>query len=270
MKEKINALIRQQRFAEAAQLIKQGLQQNIDFREMRVLYAHILVLAQSWQEVNQLLPPRTNSLFTSGWLQSLLVNRPVNGGNQPIPWFTYPAIDFLDAVVRPHWRVFEWGSGHSTRWWAQRVKQVIAVESEPKWYQEINAPLAELSNVELVLREQEDAYVGMLAAQAETAFDVVVVDGKHRQRCLHSVLEHADRVRLLIVDNADRASLSPALQQCAEAGFLRLDFWGMVPSYLYKNCTSVLFKDPEFLRHQPPPATHHSSVGPSCEQAIHH
>src|SRR4051812_14883663 len=48
-----------------------------------------------------------------------------------IPWFSYAAIDFLDAALRTNMTVFEYGSGGSTLFFAKRAKSVFTVEDNP-------------------------------------------------------------------------------------------------------------------------------------------
>jgi predicted O-methyltransferase YrrM len=50
-----------------------------------------------------------------------------------LPWFSYAAIDFLAAVIKPTDRVCELGGGGSTLWFAQRAGQVVTLESDPAW-----------------------------------------------------------------------------------------------------------------------------------------
>ena len=45
-----------------------------------------------------------------------------------LPWFTYPAIEALSNWDLSDKRVFEYGSGFSTLFWASRAKEVVSVE----------------------------------------------------------------------------------------------------------------------------------------------
>lgn len=72
---------------------------------------------------------------------------------------------------------------------------------------------------------------------------------------------------LIIVDNSDRREFIDGLLYLEDAGFYRLDFWGLIPSYTYKNCTSIFLKDPGILRSRTLPPDHVPSTGYSCAQA---
>src|SRR5208283_402812 len=45
-----------------------------------------------------------------------------------VPWFSQSAIDFLESYVKPSMRVFEYGSGGSTIFFARRAKSVDSIE----------------------------------------------------------------------------------------------------------------------------------------------
>ena len=87
-------------------------------------------------------------LFQYGWLKSWWRGRPVDTAGKPLPWLTYPAIDFLSQFDFSDATVFEWGSGFSTLWWAERCKQIVTVESSAKWIAYIQPMLP--ASVELI------------------------------------------------------------------------------------------------------------------------
>ncbi|PZS10133.1 MAG: FkbM family methyltransferase, partial [Chloroflexi bacterium] len=63
-----------------------------------------------------------------GWQRSVRTGLPVGPDGEAIPWFSYPALAWLDAVVTGSERVFEFGSGNSTVWFSRRVAEVVSVE----------------------------------------------------------------------------------------------------------------------------------------------
>lgn len=67
-------------------------------------------------------------LRTEGWVLSEGAGMPVDDDGAPVPWYTYPCIDFLEARLDPSLSVFEYGSGLSTIWYARRVDEVVGVE----------------------------------------------------------------------------------------------------------------------------------------------
>ena len=57
--------------------------------------------------------------------------RAVDKKGDPIPWYTYPAIDFLLLRDYRDKNILEFGSGQSTLWWAARAKFVLSLEEDP-------------------------------------------------------------------------------------------------------------------------------------------
>ena len=51
-------------------------------------------------------------------------------------------------------------------------------------------------------------------------------------------------------------------------GWKRLDFFGLIPAYLYKNCTSVFFRDDRWVTGGPLPCDVVSEVGQTCAGAL--
>lgn len=266
MIKKIDRLLKAGQIKEAAELIREALRGGVDFEGRHVDYAHVLLLSSYWQEITALLPKDTNFFLTSGWLNSIAKHRPLNRESRPIPWFTYPAIDFLDGILRDTWIVFEWGSGNSTLWWSSKVKKVIAIEDNESWYNEVRLQLPK--NAEVFCKKNKQEYINAVYDFENITFDVVVVDGSHRNECAQNCLKKINQNGILIFDNSDGKDFEPTISYLSKCGFYRLDFWGLIPSFFYKNCTSVFFKNPEILNVPPTPSLHKSSVGISCFQAL--
>lgn len=53
-------------------------------------------------------------LIARGHGRSTLENLPVEWDGRPIPWYTYPSLDFLEGLDTSGWSVVEFGSGQNT------------------------------------------------------------------------------------------------------------------------------------------------------------
>lgn len=226
-------------------------------------YAHALLLAQRWKDVSAALHG-LNMLEGTGWLRSLAAARPVDKDGQPIPWLTYPALEFIEARIPTGARVFEWGCGNSTLWWAQRAAEVHAVENNAAWADEIGGRLP--SNATLLRETLAAGYVDAIRRHPVGYFDVAIIDGEWRVECARAVDEHIRPDGFIVFDNSDRGAYRESLAAMAQRGWLRLDFFGLIPGYLYRNCTSVLFRDAALLKRGPLPSDHRSCLGPTCAQ----
>ena len=178
----------------------------------------------------------------SGYFRSCLRGHAVDRNGDPIPMYTYPAVDLLVAS-RAWFRtrsVLEFGSGQSTRWWARHARRVVAVEYDAAFASRLRALLHSAPNVELVLGDD------YLALPAER-FDVVSIDGYPRVAAARFVLDRVAEDGIIIVDNSDVRSLAELCDVLAGAGSGRIDFFGHSPAAYYKQCTSIFFRDPGFF-----------------------
>ncbi len=217
--------------------------------------------------VARLAPARLNALVHTGWLHSVYAGIPVNADGEPLPWITYPAIDFLEPRVGPDWTVLEWGCGQSTRWWAARVRRVVSVEHDPDWHARVAATAP--ANVAVHLRPDPAAYADLAGVDhPDQQYDAVLIDGLERNRCARTAVARVRPDSIIIVDNADRGSLRDGLAFLAAAGWLRVDFFGLMPAYAYRTCTSVFFKSAAFLGRGPLPCDSRSSLGPTMSQVM--
>jgi hypothetical protein len=226
------------------------------------LSAPAVVNDQIFNAVACLAPPRLNTLLTSGWVNSAMHGRPMNARGDAIPWFTYPAIDFLEPRIRPSWNVLEWGCGQSTLWWAARVNHVFSIEHDPAWHTTIatDAPI----NATIELIENASAYVDASAGP----FDAIVIDGEDRNACARVAAQRIKPDGIIIFDNSDRKMYREGLAFLTDSGWKRLDFFGVLPTYLYRTCTSIFYRGESFLRVDTLPCDHASSLGPTCAQVL--
>lgn len=232
--------------------------------------SHLLTIGGYWDAITSLLPKGTNSLVETGWLNSLTTSRPVNAANQPIPWYTYPSIEFIEPKVKREWNVFEWGSGNSTLWWSQRVNRVISVDHDPEWFRSISNQMPD--NVSIKLITEKTSYIQALEQSVSETngalLDVIVIDGEWRNECAKQAINFLSPEGVIIFDNTDRIMFREGTAHLDTCGLFRIDFYGMIASYLYKNCTSVFMNTPAFLRSGALPSDHRTSLGPTCSQAL--
>jgi hypothetical protein len=167
-----------------------------------------------------------------------------------IPWFTYPAIEALKNWDLSDKRVFEYGSGYSTLFWAARAREVISVEHNPSWHEKISRLTP--SNARVILApidEDKNDYhpsaetLNEFARYAEAIdgrFEVIVIDGYARSRvryqCAKAALPHLNDHGLVILDNSDW--LPATAMFLRQSGLIEVDFSGPVPGNNYHQTTS--------------------------------
>jgi precorrin-6B methylase 2 len=184
---------------------------------------------------------RQGPLFEDGWFRSNREGASIDASGEPLPWVTYPAIEFIKRRVKPEMSVFEYGSGGSTRWWANLVSHVVSVEHDRQWFEKLSA--MKCANIELF---QIDLINGgeysKKIAQYENQFDIVVVDGEDRVNCIKHCLGALTESGVVIVDNSDRSQYAEGTTYLFEHGFRKLEFIGFCPIVNLKSETSIFYR----------------------------
>lgn len=184
-------------------------------------------------------------LASQGWFQSAHLGRPVDKGGAPLPWLSYPFIDFVQPRLRRQMIVVEFGSGYSTIFWAHHVMEVFAVEHDRRWFEEIGPLLPSNARVRFASLDPEapNAYVHA-ADEFAGRTDLVLIDGPER----HLTILHAPRLvsdaGVVVLDNADRREYVDGCHWLVrEQGFRRIDFVGMGPIATRKCDTAIFYRD---------------------------
>lgn len=213
------------------------------------------------------------SPFYFDWILSLKNKR--NGRNTFLdrrPWLTYRAAKWLDSYLEPVMRVFEYGSGGSTVFFAQRSKKVVSVEHSPEWYQVVQETLSELkiSNVEYILKEPEKVdrereadysdpfsyssgfqhtfeqisfheYVKVIDNYPDGYFDLVLVDGRARPSCIMHAAHKIKQGGVILLDNSDRRRYKSAQMQYL-SDYKCIRFFGIGPYSTHLWETAIFAK----------------------------
>ena len=157
-----------------------------------------------------------------------------------LPWISYRAIDRLEEVVSRESTVFEFGGGGSTLWFAERCRSVVTVEHDPQWFPALEELVGNLENVELIHETDQDdwsGYVNAIGHFPDAHFDLVVVDGRERVRCLEQAMPKVKPGGYLVLDNSDRARYQRALTFAA--AWPSETFRGLVPTLADQGCTTI-------------------------------
>lgn len=187
------------------------------------------------------------------------------------PWMTFGSIAFLNKELRPDMRVYEWGSGGSTLFYAHRVKEVIAIENDKAWAENVRSTCAErgITNVTIELIPQdplpaEDSfdpadpavfisnarfhrgahfqqYATHIAQFPDAHFDLIVVDGRVRPSCIQQAIPKLKPGGLLVLDNAEREWYQRA--RALLDTWKRWEFAGPAP-YLAQFSLTVAWRKP--------------------------
>lgn len=184
----------------------------------------------------ELLLAKNSFLTTTGWRRSRQELASVDEHGRPIPWITYPAIRFLEPRIRSSFEIFEFGSGLSTLWWAERASRVTSVEHDPDWHARVAEKLP--ANAKVLLADEQQ-YV--TAAEGRT-YDIIVNDGIRRPDCGRHAIASLGSSGVMLWDNSDETRDRAGHQFMEDSGFRRLDFWGLGPLMVRESCTTIYYR----------------------------
>ncbi len=197
-----------------------------------------------WRILGRALPPamlaslRNYRTLSVGHGQYVSMRRreSIDAARNPIPWYTYPALAYLDQIDFSRSVVFEYGSGNSTLYWARRCKRIVSVEHDPAWHATVHGQCP--ANVEHRLIPDATAYAAAIR-EYEHEFDVVIIDGIARYECARMAVDKLAGSGILILDNADRESDTAAFLRSTD--LLEVDMTGFGPINNYPWTTSLFF-----------------------------
>ena len=148
------------------------------------------------------------------------------------PFLAPAAVRFLDESLPRNGIDLEWGSGRSTRWFAQRLRRLVAVEYDDAWAERVKQQIKEsaICNVDLrVIRVEHPLdeptrpiydpvprYIAFVDEFPDEHFDFIEVDGHYRQACVVMALRKLKKRGLLLVDDTN---------------WLPLEAWGVPSSW---------------------------------------
>ena len=212
--------------------------------------------------------PRRAAVVLGGWLRHVLTHAPWRSApelrdwvsttflGRPLleagmPWMTFAAMRWLRAYLRPTMSVFEWGSGGSTLFFAERVARVVSVEYDAAWSSAVRARLQAEGRTNVTLRDLPPEpgpadriylssdpqfagrnfrrYATSVLDHPDGAFDLVLVDGRARLGCVVSALPKLRRDGVLVLDNSEREDAAEACALLAGSGWSVRHFSGPGP-----------------------------------------
>lgn len=182
-------------------------------------------------------------LREEGWLRSYREGRPVTRSGEPLPWYTYSAIEFLEERLPRDATVFESGAGNSTLWYAQRCARVVSVDPNREWAERIAAVAP--ANVEVVFRghpSDKDGYLSEIASRS-LRWDVVAIDSAWRDESGKVAVENLSDRGVIVWGNSRLPAFSGYMRDMfGQAGFKEVPSGGLVPIVPSFDRTSILYR----------------------------
>ncbi|NIZ41273.1 hypothetical protein PVA45_07610 (plasmid) [Entomospira entomophila] len=184
----------------------------------------------------------TSQLYTQGTLRSHKEKIAVDRDGNPIPWMTYPFIDYSKTIDLSDKVIFEYGAGNGTLYWAKRCKKIYSVENDANWYQRMISLKPENSTIYL---ETDQKLYAKSIEKPGCRFDMIIVDGGCcRGDAIIEAVRHLSDGGMIVLDNANR--FMNIHRFLFSQGFVRFSFEGLTPSALHGNSTSLFLYLPKF------------------------
>ena len=175
-----------------------------------------------------------NFHYKYGYTNTRLRLKPLDANNEPLPWFTYPAIEYLEQLDLSHKSIFEWGSGNSSLYFAKRCRSIISIESDKNWYEYVSQEL--LPNQKVIFTNEVN-FVDAID-KLNMKYDVIIIDSLLRYECALKAVHYLNRGGLIILDNSDwHPSTSTLLRKMND--LIEVDMHGFGPINDYSWTTSL-------------------------------
>lgn len=192
--------------------------------------------------------------FNQGYTKSRNSKRAVDSTGRPLPWLTYPAIYFLESYLdkklgASRARILEFGGGQSTKFFLEKnVRQLVTFETSQDFAKELeDFECPGFSGQRKLILCQPSEIVKQLNS-IDGIFDIVIIDGRNRNKCLESSLSRLSDEGVIFFDNSDRARYMPSMRLMEGLEFVRLDLYGLSPGLNQPSVTSVFFKQLDALK----------------------
>jgi hypothetical protein len=183
--------------------------------------------------------------FFPAWQLSFL--RFLRREDNPYPQITFAAIELLNRVLTREMRVYEYGAGASTLFFARRVKEIISTEHNAPWYHQVVEMVRKYHYENCHIRLYEPvldplladkdpsdpwsytsrrgdfhgqfhrgysfkSYVTSIDDYPDASFDVVLIDGRARSSCFRHAIAKVKVGGYLVWDNTECPDYLPAIQ----------------------------------------------------------
>ena len=167
-----------------------------------------------------------------GFLESSRTDIPVNGDGEIIPLYTYPCYEWLNSIEWESSRIFEYGSGYSTKWWLNKGADVWGVEHDEEWFNKT-------PDKKFVCKREPIGYANSILEHTRP-FDVIVIDGAWRNGCIQPALEMVSEHGMIILDNTDKFTKSK--EELDKSDLIPIHFHGFKPIHVESETTSCYLK----------------------------
>lgn len=139
-----------------------------------------------------------------------------------LPWLRPMATEYIKCLLPQGASIFEWGMGASTIWFARQKHSVASFELDPEWYKQVGERVVKENLMPFVqpyyfgiIKGLNSPNIQMYADAILSAtfgkFDLILVDGRNRCRCLANARSKVKVGGMLCLDNSERPEYAKAI-----------------------------------------------------------
>lgn len=182
-------------------------------------------------------------LVRIGYVDSRIDKELKDKNGEFLPWMNYSAVDFLKERLDKSIRVFEYGSGASTMFFAERCKEVISIEYDREWYDKISRELDNFKNAMIRYYELNDDYPRAIGDFGNDKFDLIIIDGRKRVKSAIAAFDKLSDSGVLLLDDSFRGFYSDAIDFYHSKGFKSLIFKGIKPTGFEFEQSTLFYRE---------------------------
>jgi hypothetical protein len=192
--------------------------------------------------INLLLIRKKSYLHSTGWIESIKRGYPCRTDGSELPWINYPVIQLLENRIKNDLRVFEYGSGYSTLFFARLANTVVSVENDHTWFDYMKARIP--GNVTLLYRKKDkDGMYCRSISENRGDYDLVLVDGKDRENCVKQAFEFLSARGVILLDDSERPQYAESIGLLKGKGFRALTLEGLKPTGDESVSTTFFYRE---------------------------
>jgi len=154
------------------------------------------------------------------------------------PMLSLPFLDWFDSYDFSKFSFVEVGSGNSTNYFAQRVKDIISFETDIDFYNKLKPEL--LNNVDYRFIKKDDLENKKLNIPINKETIVFIDCAANRFLTTKNIFK-IGLPNIIILDNSD--SYKNTCKLIYDKGYSEIPFWGIRLTETEEACTSVFIKN---------------------------
>ena len=183
-------------------------------------------------------------LQETGFMNCLKHNKAIDKKGIAVPWLNYALIHVLAPRLKKDLHMYEYGSGSSTHYFADKLASVDSIDHNQEWFDIVNPNIP--SNTTLTLATQKEDYIHHIAT-TQKQYDIILVDGIHRNECVKIARTHLSDKGVLILDDTHRSDYDTSKAFMTDEGFRSLSFQSPKPLGTWLNETTLFYRDQNCL-----------------------